>query len=179
MVNPPAGMSALEITRQVTKIIAAVVTTGLGLLMEESVKGFIMSIPLFAPIADVLATALTAIMTGIAGALIVYGIDRLFDWLSSTGTELLAAQEANTEAQAVVVGRLHTWLSLQYENSRQYEVCAAEYQQLQKSFSAISFQMETATIEAAASIGARTSMIETIEVQLERKKRLQEALKSL
>ena len=31
MVNPPEGMSALEITQQVTKIIAAVVTTGLGM----------------------------------------------------------------------------------------------------------------------------------------------------
>lgn len=179
MVNPPEGMSALEITREITKIIVAVVTTGLGMLMDESIKGFIMSIPVLAPIADVLATALTAIMTGIAGALIVYGIDRLFDWLSSTGTELLAAQEANAEAQTIVVGRLQTWLNLQFENSRLYEVCVAEYQQIQQSFSVISFQMETASIEAAASIQARNSMIETVESQLERKKRLDAVLKSI
>lgn len=179
MVNPPEGMSTLEITREVTKITAAVVTTGLGILMEESVKGFIMSIPVFAPIADVLATALTAIMTGIAGALIVYGIDRLFDWLSSTGTELLAAQEAHAEAQTIVVGRLQTWLNLQFENSRLYEVCVAEYQQIQQSFSTSSFQMETASIEAAVSIHARNSMIETLEAQLELKKRLDAALKSI
>lgn len=179
MVNPPEGMSALEITRQVTKIIVAVVTTGLGMLMEESVKGFIMSIPALAPIADVLATALTAIMAGISGALIVYGIDRLFDWLSSTGTELLTAQEANAEAQALAVGRLQIWMSLQYENSRLYEVCVAEYQQIQTSFSLISFQMETATIEAATSIQTRTSMIESVETQLDRKRRLEEALKFL
>jgi hypothetical protein len=179
IVNPPEGMSALEITREVTKIIAAIVTTGLGMLMEESVKGFIMSIPVLAPIADVLATALTAIMTGIAGALIMYGIDRLFDWLSSTGTELLAAQETNTEAQTIVVGRLQTWLNLQYENSRLYEVCIAEYQQIQQSFSVISYQMETTTVEATASIRARCSTIETLETQLDRKKRLEEELKSL
>ncbi len=179
MVNPPEGTSALEITRQVTKIIAAVVTTGLGMLMEESVKGFIMSIPFLVPIADVLATALTAIMTGIAGALIVYGIDRTFDWLSSTGTELLAAQEAHSESQAIVVGRLETWLKLQFENSRLYEACAAEYQQLQRNFTAISFQMETAVLEAGESIRARGSMIETIGIQLEREKRLDDALKSL
>ena len=179
MVSPPEGMSALEITREVTKIIAAVVTTGLGMLLEESVKGFIMTIPVLAPIADVLATALTAIMTGIAGALIVYGIDRLFDWLSSKGTELLTAQEANADAQVLVVERLQTWLSLQYENSRLYEVCAADYRLMQEKFAVISFQMETATVDAGESIRARSSMIETVEAQLERKKRLEDAFKSL
>ncbi len=179
MVNPPEGMPTLEVAREVTKIIAAVVTTGLGMLMEESVKGFIMSIPVLAPIAEVLATALTAIMTGISGALIVYGIDRLFDWFSSTGTELLAAQEAHTEAQTIVVGRLQTWLNLQFENSRLYEVCVAEYQQIQQSFLTISFQMETASIEAAASIHARDSMIETFETQIEFKKCLDAVLKSI
>ena len=179
MVNPPEGMSVLEITREVTKIIAAVVTTGLGMLLEESVNGFMMSIPVLAPIADVLATALTAIMTGIAGALIVYSIDRLFDWLSSTGTELLTAQEENADAQALVIERLQSWLSLQYENSRLYEVCVAEYRQIQQSFAAISFQMETATDDATESIRARSTMIETVEVQIDRKKRLEDALKSL
>lgn len=179
MVNPPEGMSALEITREVTKIVAAVVTTGLGMLLEESVKGFIMTIPVLAPIADVLATALTAIMTGIAGALIVYGIDRLFDWLSSTGTELLTALEANAAAQVLVVERLQTWLSLQYENSRLYEVCATEYRLMQEQFAVISFQVETATVDAGESIRARGSMIETVEAQVDRKKRLEDAFKSL
>lgn len=179
MANPPEGMSALEITREVTKIIVAVVATGFGMLLEESVKGFIMTIPVLAPIADVLATALTAIMTGIAGALIVYGIDRLFDWLSSTGTELLTAQEANADAQMLVVGRLQTWLSLQYENSRLYEVCVAEYQLMQEKLTVILFQMETATVDACESIRARSSVIETIEAQVDRKKCLEDVLKSL
>lgn len=207
MVNPPEGMSALEITREVTKIIAAVVTTGLGMLLEESVKGFIMTMPVLAPISDVLATALTAIMTGIAGALIVYGIDRLFDWLGSTGSERLAAYEANHEAQVEIVGRMQTLLQLQFDSSRQYAVCAAEYQQIQASFSNISFQLETASLEAEVSVENRNAainsfkaassqmgsashsaaefiktqdgMIETVEMQLERRKRLADALKSL
>ncbi len=179
MVSPPEGMSALEITREATKIIAAVVTTGLGMLMEESVKGFIMSFPLLTPIADALSIALTAIMTGIAGAMIVYGIDRLFDWFSSTGTELLTAQESSAEAQAMVAGHLQAWLNLQFENSRLYEMCAADYQQVQKTYSLSSFQMKAASLEAAASIDARSSMIEAVETQLERKKRLAEALNTL
>lgn len=179
MVNPPEDMSAMEIAREVTKIIAAAITMGLGMLLEESVKGFVMSVPLLAPIADVLATALTAIMTGIAGALIVYGIDRLFDWLSSTGTELLTAQEANADAQVLVVGRLQSWISLQYENSRMYEVCIAEYRQMQAKLAVISSQMETVTVEANESIRARDSMIEMLETQVDRKKRLEDVFKSL
>lgn len=178
MVNPPEGMSALEITREVTKIIAAIVTTGLGMLLEESVKGFIMTIPVLVPIADVLSTGLTAIMTGIAAALIVYSIDRMFDWLISTGTELLTAQEANAEAQMLVVDRLQSWLSLQYKNSRSYEVCVAEYRLIQKNFAAISIQMETATVDAGESIRSRSSVIETVEAQLDRKRRLKDELKS-
>jgi len=179
VVNPPEGMSALDVTREVTKIIAAVVTTGFGMLMEESVNGFIMSIPVLVPIADVLSIALTAIITGIAGALIIYGIDRLFDELSSSDTEMLVAQEAHAEAQTIVVGRLQTWMNLQFENSRLYEVCAAEYQQIEQSYSVISGHMETASIEAAASIDDRNSMIETFENQIERMRRLEAVLSSI
>lgn len=179
MANPPPGMAALEITREVTKIIAAVVTTGIGMMLEESVKGFIMSVPLLAPVAEVLATALTAIMTGISGALIVYGIDRLFDGLDATGAELLQASEANLEAQAQVVGRMQTWLQLQYDNSRMYEVCAMEYRQVEAQFAGIAFQMETASMEAGASIASRGTMIHAFEVQIERRNRLEAALNLL
>ena len=179
MVNPPEGMSLMEVTREVTKIIAVVVTTGLGMAMEESVKGFIMSIPVLAPITDVLAVGLTAIMTGITGALIVYGIDRLFDWLSSTGTELLAAQEEHAEAQMLVVGRLQAWLSLQYDNSRLYEKCAIGYRQIQNSYAGIGSHIRAASDAADASIKDGRSMIEDVEGQIDRTRRLENALKLL
>lgn len=179
LMSPPKDTSALEVAREVTKIIATVVTTGLGMLMEESVKGFILSVPFLAPIAEVLATALTAIMTGIAAVLVVYGIDRMFDWLSSTGTERLAAQEQHMDSQMLVAGRLATWLKLQYQNSQLYETCAAEYQEVQNSFSLISFGLETAAVEAGESIKARGSMIESLETQIGRNKRLEDALRSL
>jgi hypothetical protein len=179
MINPPKGMPAMEVAREVSKIIAAVVTTGLGMLMEESIKGFVMSVAVLAPIADVLATALTAILTGIAGALIVYGLDSLFDWLSATGTELLAAQEAHADAQVVVADRLQSWLQLQYENSRQYALCAAEYQEMQACFSSISFQMETASLDAAASIDAHETMISSLGVQRTRLKAVADEMNAL
>lgn len=179
MINPPENMSTLEVTREMTKIIAAVVTTGLGMLMEESVKGFILSIPVLAPIADALATGLTAIMTGIAGALLIYSIDQLFDWLRSSGTQILEAYEKNLEAQAEVIGRMQNLLSLQYDNSRLYKVCEIEYQQIQQAFSKTDFYLEAASISAEISIQSRITMIETFETHLDRKKRLEVALKLL
>lgn len=119
MVNPPQGMPAMEVARQVTKIISAAVTTALGLLLEESVKGFIMASPL-APLAGILAPALTAIITGIAGALLIYGIDRAFDWLSATGTEMLQAMENTLQATGENIERMAQWLDLQFQNSHHY-----------------------------------------------------------
>jgi hypothetical protein len=179
MINPPKDMPSMEIARQVTKIIAGVVTTGLGMLMEESVKGFIASLPILVPIADILSAAITAIITGVVGSLVVYGLDRIFDWLSSTGTELLQAYEANMEAQAGVVVRMQDWLELQFQNSRQYEVCAAEYQRVHQSYSIASFRLETATLDAGATINSRSSMIETVAIQLDREKRLSDVLRSI
>lgn len=179
ILDPPKDIQAMEIARQVTKIIAGVVTAGLGMLMEESVKGFITSIPLLVPIADILSTAITAIITGIVGALVVYGLDRIFDWLSSTGTELLQAYEKNIEAKMIVVVHIQEWLELQFQNSRRYEICALEYLQIQKSYSDASLSFEMATLDADASSNSQNSMIETFSIQIEHKKRLSDVLKSI
>ncbi|WP_342113268.1 hypothetical protein [Pseudoduganella sp. OTU4001] len=179
LLNPPKDMPALEVAREVSKVFATVITTGIGLLLEESVKGFIMSIPVLAPIADVLATALTAIMTGIAGALLIYGLDRLFDWLSSTGTELLAAQEANANAQVMVTERLQQWLQHQFDNSSQYEICAAEYGAMQESFLNISFQLETASLSAASCIDSHQAMLDCVGKQRTRLKAVTDELDAL
>lgn len=179
LVNPPTGMSGMEVSRAVAKIIAAVVTTGLGMMMEESVKGFILSVPILAPIADILATAMTAIMTGIIGSLVIYGIDRLFDWLSSTGTELLQAYEANAQAQADVLEHLREWLDLQYRNSRLYEATALEYQRTRDSYAVSSFQLETATLEAGTTIASRNAQVDMFSTQIGRQELLMNALKSL
>jgi hypothetical protein len=179
LVSPPAGMSGMEVARAVAKIIAAVVTTGLGMLMEESIKGFVMSMPMLAPIADILATAMTAIMTGIIGSLVIYGIDRLFDWLSSTGTELLQAYEANAQAQANIAEQLREWLDLQYRNSRLYEAAALEYERLRSSYSISAFQLGAASLDAGATIASRSAQIDLLSTQVERQKLLMAALKSL
>jgi len=179
LANPPVDMSAVEVAREVSKIIATIVTTGIGMLLQESAKGFITSIPVLIPIADVLATAMTAIMTGITTALIIYAIDRIFDWISSTGTELLQALEANAESQVEVVERMQTCLQVQFQSSRLYDSAVTEYHRICQSYSNASFQMQTVCVETEITIDSRNEMIEIFEKQIERKKKLDNLLKYL
>lgn len=97
---PAEGRSSMDIARDVTKVLAGVVTTSLGLLLEQSVNGFLLGIPLLAPLTGILSPVITAILTGLMAALVVYGIDRLFDALTSPGTEHLQAQLEGLEADA-------------------------------------------------------------------------------
>lgn len=127
LVNPPKDQPFSEVCRQVTKIFAGIVTMGLGMLFEESIKGFIMSIPILLPMADVIALAVTGILTGVTTVLVIYGIDRFFDWLSSTGTELLQAQEAHLDEMKNNLHLMATWIESQYKCSAQYQQIAAEY----------------------------------------------------
>ncbi|MGB4117662.1 MAG: hypothetical protein WBK51_14070 [Polaromonas sp.] len=179
MLNPPEGMPGIEVARQAMKIIATVVTTGLGLMLEESVKGFILTIPLLLPIADILSAALTAIITGVVSALVVYGLDTLFDWLSSSDTESLQAYEENANLQMNIVVQMQEWLELQFNQSRQYEVCELEYQQINKSYSTADARLTAASRSAGESSTNRNAVIDSFTTQLERQKLLSAALGSL
>ncbi|TDK30956.1 phage holin family protein [Luteimonas terrae] len=100
LVSPPAGMPGIEVARSSTKIIAGVVTTVLGMLFEEAVSSFLHSIPFLLPVAGLISPAITGILTGVAASLVIYGIDRLFDWLASSGTEELEVCIGALEASA-------------------------------------------------------------------------------
>lgn len=167
LVNPPEGMSGMEIAREASKIIVGVVTLSLGMLMETSVKAFISSILLLEPIADAVAPAVTAIITGVASALLIYGIDRLFDWLSSSGTELLEAGETLMEAQGQVAQRLFQLLDQQIANSQLYAMATAEYERIQDLYSRASFCMEVAVLDAKATVQNRQAIIGLLDDKIQ------------
>lgn len=125
--NPPKDEKFSEVCRRVIKIFSGVITMSLGMLFEESIKGFIMSIPILLPIADIISPAVAGILTGVTTALVIYSIDRFFDWLSSTGTERLQAQEANLDVMKNNIHSMATWIELQYKCSNQYQEIAIEY----------------------------------------------------
>ncbi|MDP2804702.1 MAG: hypothetical protein Q8O24_02055, partial [Gallionellaceae bacterium] len=161
LVKPPRGMTGIEVARAVTKIIMGAVGASLGLLFEESVKTFILSIPLLAPFADTIAPALTAILTGIVIALVIYGIDRMFDWLNSSGTEMLEAQMANFEASAAVFEKMGQMLDAQFRNSAHYQLCIHQYVEIEFNLnkSAASLMLTLGHAETSNSAMSDTIMV--------------------
>ncbi|MGH8855064.1 MAG: hypothetical protein ACREWI_12390 [Telluria sp.] len=118
IVAPPDDLPPMERARQAVKLIAAVVSASLGMLFEEAVKGFILSVPFLAPVAELVSGVVTGILTGLTTALVVYGIDRLFDALSDTGTAQLEARLAALDADADLVNQLSGYIEQQQRNSR-------------------------------------------------------------
>ncbi len=178
--NPPANMTSLDIARQVSKIIAGVVATTLGLMMEETIKGVITTtFPFLIPIADAVATGLTAILSGIAGALIVYGIDRIFDWLDSKGTALLEAYESTLNQQKDILGKMGHWLDSLFENSTLYAVCIAEYDKSIDNYRLAIYHFENSVMEAQNAVIRQTDNLKRIQNQIERKHQFVAALKNI
>lgn len=128
LISPPPGQSGIDTARAVTKILAGVVTTSLGLMFEEAIKGFLTGIPLLLPMVGILSPAITAILTGIVSSLVVYGLDRFFDWLSQPNTERLQAMEKGLDAAKENTMKMAQWLELQFQNSTAYLVISADYQ---------------------------------------------------
>lgn len=179
LLNPPEHMSAMDLAREVTKIVVSSITAAVGMLMEESIKAFIVSIPVLAPIGDVLAPGLTAIATGLLTSLLVYGIDRLFDALQSKGTELLEAMEANAQAQVEVIGRLAGLIEQQVVTSKLYAASAAEYRLMQKEMGLTVSNYGSALRAAQSTSNHREATIEMIKGQIEAEKSLKFELDAL
>jgi len=148
IVNPPPNITGIQVAREAIKIIASAVTVGLGMMMEESVKGFIMTIPVLIPVAETLSAGVTGILTGLSTALVVYGLDRLFDALENKGTEELAATISHAENQASTIDVLYSLLQQQVATSKLYDVAVVEYQHTEREMSEIHFNSSMAAIDA-------------------------------
>lgn len=179
LVNPPKDQPFSEVCRQVAKIFAGVVTMGLGMLLEESIKGFIMTIPILVPMAEVISLAVTGILTGITTALVIFGIDRFFDWLSTTGTELLQAQEANLAEMKKNIHLMADWVESQYQCSIQYQQIATEYGRIENNLH-LSLDHTTAAVDVGKRLlDNRAKTITNLEKRLDKFKSQQDELELL
>lgn len=170
MASPPPGMTGLEIAREVSKIIAGIVTTSFGLLFEEAIKAMLTTaVPFLAPLMEIIAPAVTAILVGVVSALVVYGLDRLFDWLSDTGTALLQAMQSNLEALSRNLESMAQWVEQQYLSSERYAVIRCDYQLIEvylaeaEEAQRVTIERQRAQIHASARFmgDLRTTMTES------------------
>ncbi|MEK6789816.1 MAG: hypothetical protein AABY68_12785 [Pseudomonadota bacterium] len=90
---PPANMTRMEALQAGLKLMTATVMTAAGILLEESLKGFIAAFPLLLPIADILSAVLIGIVTGILTALLAYQIDLFFHGITEQKLDELMLNE--------------------------------------------------------------------------------------
>ena len=76
---PPKGMTDDQALQAGLKILTAVVVTSVGLLLNETVAAFMVTVPFLKPLADLITPVLIGIMTGLLSAFLAYQIDGLFD----------------------------------------------------------------------------------------------------
>ncbi len=160
--NPPEEMSGIEIARQATKIITAVITTSLGLLFEKSIETFILSIPIFAPLAPIISPVVTALLTGIMTTFVMFGIERFFDWLNDTGTERLNTQIEHMEGSVGLFENMAQMMNSQFNNSQQYQQCSAQYGYIIEDFNQSQQNMSNTITIAESSIQNRDATIQLL-----------------
>jgi hypothetical protein len=147
-------------------LIAAVVTASLGLVFEKSVEGFVLAFPLLAPFAGVIAPALTAILTGVVTALVVFGVDQVFDWLDANGTEMLEAQLENMTASLVLFERMADMFQVQFATSKQFQLCIEQYREIEADLTRGSRHMNQAVLVAGGAFAIRERTLLTMETGL-------------
>lgn len=163
IINPPTDMSGIEVARQATKIIGAVITASLGILFEKSIEAFIMSIPVLVPLAPILSPAITALLTGITTAFVTFGIDKLFDWLNDSGTDMINAQIEHMEANSQLFERMAQMIDIQFNNSEQYRLCTAQNNLIMHDLNKSGSHMKNAIENMQSSIESRVLTIKNAE----------------
>lgn len=164
---PPAHLSGMEAAREATKLIAGVITTGLGMYFDTAIKAAIVAIPVLGPIAGMVEPAITAIITGIMTALTVYTVDRIFDWLADPGTEMLNAQIGMLDAQTEVARQMSAFMEQQYANSSRYQSIIIRYHAMAQDLSISEEHLRTTIVAGNAAIEVRSTTISVMRDGLE------------
>jgi len=76
---PPKGMTADQALQEGLKILGAVVISSIGLVLNETVAAFMLTVPFLKPVADLVTPVLMGIMTGLLSAFLAYQIDCMFE----------------------------------------------------------------------------------------------------
>ncbi len=84
---PPTHMTSDQALQEGLKILTAVVITSVGLLLTETMGGFMATVPFLKPFADLITPVLIGIMTGLLSAFLAYQIDCLFDRYRNSQSE--------------------------------------------------------------------------------------------
>ncbi|WP_460164444.1 AI-2E family transporter [Pseudomonas sp. S2_F03] len=176
---PPEGLPTSEVMRAVTKSFAGLFTMGAGMLWEQSINAFILSIPILAPIAGMISPVITGLMTGLATALLMYGIDSLIDWMLDKGTDFFNAQINALEGSAELVQRMIDQVEAQFQISQRYREMARVNEQIAGQFHQAERAARASVAHAQATVQDQDATLAALSQSIEAKKKLNERLGSL
>ena len=138
---PPQGMTKQEIWSNVIKVLSSTVITAVTLTFTEAITTFLKaSIPILAPIAELIASVFISIISGLGSALVAYAIDSLLDKLSNRHDENMInmlmdnAQERNKLANNLIeVLGVYEQNVNEYKNiSKNYTITSIEFNHMQE-----------------------------------------------
>lgn len=176
---PPEDMSGAEVMRAVSKSLAGLLTLGAGMLLEQSANAFFVGIPVLAPMAGLIAPVLTALMAGLANALLMYAIDSLIDWMLDKGTDFINAQIDNLNATAELTGLMIERLELQFRLSARYQMIAQLNQSIAARFDHALKASQASAQHAQGTLGEQAATIDALSQAIDSKKQFNERLGSL
>ena len=130
MLFPPEGMTQEQAVRAGLKILAAVVATSAGVLMQEAAIAFLATVPVLGQFAEIVTPVLLGILSGIASAFLAYQIDAWFDrHLNNTGEELLDELERDAQRREEFAGELVSLSEVSLRNVHAYTQAKRIYEQ--------------------------------------------------
>lgn len=138
---PPQGMSKEEIWSNAIKVLSSTVISAITLTFTEAITTFLKaSIPILAPIAELIASVFIGIISGLGSALVAYAIDSLLDKLSNRHDENMInmlmdnAQERNKLANNLIeVLGVYEQNVNEYKNiSKNYTITSIEFNHMQE-----------------------------------------------
>lgn len=176
---PPDGMSGADLMRAVSKSLAGLFTVGAGMLWEQSINAFILGIPVLAPLAGMIAPVLTGLMTGLANALLMYGIDSLIDWMLDKGTDFINAQIDNLQASAELGQRMIDHVRLQFRVSARYREIYETNRKIAGQLDLANRAAETTVSHAQATVSEQAATLAALSSAIDTKKQFNERLGAL
>ena len=76
---PPEGMTVEDLLKEASKVILAGVMVGLGVIIEEYIEKFLLSVPILTPYASTISMTITGIFVGVITASAIYWLDNTRD----------------------------------------------------------------------------------------------------
>ncbi len=173
---PPAGMSSDDRLRAIVKSFAGLFTLGAGMLWEQSVNTFLLSIPPLAPFAGIVSPVVTGLLTGLATALLMYALDSLLDWMLDKGTACLNAQLDTLDGYQELIQRTGEQIEAQFRLAESYRAMSESQQHTATDFEAADDALYRANRHAEATRDEQAATVAVLTAAADARQALKDRL---